>query len=242
MISSIKASPQRYARIAGLFYLGIIALGLFGEAFVRGALVVTGDATVTANNIMASPALWRVGLVGDLLMQVLDIPVIVIFYLLFKSVSHSLALLATLTNLIQTAVLAANKLNMLAPLLLLGDASYQKAFSLEQLHALSYLAIQTHSYGFGIGLIFFGVACLAQGYLIIKCDFVPKWLGVLLFAAGVSYLINSLAQLLAPALAAMIFPAVLAPAFVGELALCLWLIVKGVDVARWKRQATGLAT
>jgi hypothetical protein len=73
---------------------------------------------------------------------------------------------------------------MLAPLLLLSDASYLKAFSPEQLHALSYLAINAHAYGFGIGLIFFGVACLVQGYLIVRCGFLPKALGVLLFVAG----------------------------------------------------------
>jgi Domain of unknown function (DUF4386) len=236
MIASIERSPLLYARVAGVFYLAIILLGLFGEVFVGGALVVSGDATATANNILASPMLWRAGMVGDLMMQACDIPVIVIFYLLFKPVSKSLALFATLINLIQTAVLAANKLNMLAPLLLLSDASYLKAFSPEQLHTLSYLAISAHNYGFGIGLLFFGFACLAQGYLIIKCGFLPKVLGVLLFAAGLSYLINSFAQLLAPSFAAAIFPGVLVPAFVGESALCVWLIVKGINETKWKQQ------
>ena len=231
---SFGRSPQRYARIGGILYLAIIFLGLFGELVARGTLVVSGDAAATANGISASEFLWRAGIVGDLLMHVCDVPVIVILYLLLRPVSESLALLATFINLVQTAVLVANKLNLIVPLLLLGDASYLKAFSLEQLHALSYLAIKAHGVGFAIGLIFFGVACLVRGYLIFKSGYFPKSLGLLFLMAGLSYLINSLALLLAPSFAAAIFPGILVPAFLAELSFALWMIVKGVNMAQWK--------
>ena len=66
MISStFEQSPQRYARLAGLLYLAIILLGLFGEVFVRGSLVATGDATATAAAIARSQQLWRAGIAGD---------------------------------------------------------------------------------------------------------------------------------------------------------------------------------
>jgi Domain of unknown function (DUF4386) len=229
-LSPVERSPQRYARLAGFLYLAIILLGGFGELFVRGTLVVSGDAAATADNILHSPFLWRAGIAGDLLMHVFDVPVILILYFLLRPVSRSLALLATLINLVQTAVLVANKLNLLLPLFLLEDAGQLKAFSAEQLHALSYLAIKAHGVGFGIGLIFFGVACLVRGYLIFRSGYFPRPLGVLVFVAGLSYLTNSFALLLAPSIAASIFPGVLIPAFVGELSFCLWLIVKGVDL------------
>jgi hypothetical protein len=229
-LSPVERSPQRYARLAGFLYLAIIVLGGFGELFVRGTLVVSGDAAATADNILHSPFLWRAGIAGDLLMHVFDVPVILILYFLLRPVSRSLALLATLINLVQTAVLVANKLNLLLPLFLLEDAGHLKSFSAEQLHALSYLAIKAHGVGFGIGLIFFGVACLVRGYLIFRSGYFPRPLGVLVFVAGLSYLTNSFALLLAPSIAALIFPGVLIPAFVGELSFCLWLIVKGVDL------------
>ena len=235
MTSSIEQSPQRYARIGGVLYLAIIALGLFGEAFVRGTLVVSGDATATASAIAASESLWRAGLAGDLLMHVFDVPVIVVLYLLLRPVSESLALLATFVNLIQTAVLVANKLNLLAPILLAGNAGGLNAFSPEQLHALSYLAIKAHGYGFGVGLIFFGFACLFRGYLIFRSGYFPRVLGLLMALAGFCYLANSFALLLAPALASALFPFVLMPAFVGELAFALWLVFKGVNVEKWPR-------
>lgn len=233
-MTSVERSPQRYARIGGVLYLAIILLGMFGELYVRGTLVAPGDATATALAISNSPFLWRAGIVGDLLMHVCDLPVILVMYLLLRPVSENLALLATWVNLIQTAVLVANKLNLMVPLFLLDEVNYLKAFAPEQLHALSQLAIKAHGYGFAIGLIFFGFACLVRGYLIYRSGYFPKILGVLIFGAGLSYLANSFAALLAPALASLIFPAVLVPAFVGELSFCLWLIVKGVDVTQWK--------
>jgi hypothetical protein len=235
MNSSIEQSPQRYARIGGVLYLAIIVLGLFGEAIVRGSLVVPGDATATANAISASESLWRAGIAGDLLMHVLDLPVILVLYVLLRPVSEALALLATFFNLIQTAVLATNKLNLLAPILLLGDGNGLGALAPEQLHALSYLAIKAHSYGFGVGLVFFGFACLVRGYLVFKSGYFPKVFGPLLVLAGLSYLVNSFALLLAPAVASVLFPYILMPAFVGELCFALWLTFKGVNLEKWPR-------
>ena len=97
-----------------------------------------------------------------------------------------------------------------------------------------HLALNAHEHGFGIGLIFFGFACLVRGYLIFRSGYFPRALGLLLLMAGLSYLTNSFALLLAPSLAAAIFPGVLVPALVGELSFCLWLIVKGVDVEQWR--------
>lgn len=237
MIASIESSPQRYACIAGILYLVIIVLGMFGELYVRGTLVVPGDAAATSAAIAASPLLWRLGIAGDLLMHIFDVLLIVILYYLLRPVSRSLALFATLINVVQTAVLVANKMTLLIPLFLLESPRYLTAFSPEQVHALVYLAIYAHGYGFGIGLIFFGVSCLVRGYLIIKTGYLPKALGVLMAIAGVSYLVNSFALLLAPSFAAAIFPGVLIPAFVGELSLTLWLIFKGVNMEQWQLRA-----
>jgi len=236
IMASFEQSPQPHVRLGGAFYLAIIALGIFGEIFVRGALVVPGDAAATANSISASRFLWFAGITGDLLMQVLDVPLIVLFYLLLRAVNEGLALFATLINLVQTAVLVANKLNLVVAAFLLENAGYLGALPVEQRHALSYLAIRLHEYGLGVGFIFFGFACLVHGYLIFRSRFFPATLGVLLFIAGLSYLTNSFALLLAPSLASAMFPAVLLPALVGELALAVWLIVKGVNLERWKRR------
>jgi hypothetical protein len=239
MAKLAEASPQTLARIGGVLYLLIIVTGLFGEMFVRGKLVVSGDATATAANITASQVLWRLGVTGDLIMHVCDVPLMLIFYVLLRPVNKTLALLGVLFNLVQTAALVAFKLNLLVALFLLGSAGYLKALESRQLHALMYLFIKADGYGFGIGLIFFGCACLVFGYLIRKSGYLPRAIGVLMQIAGVCYLTNSLSLLLAPAVANAIFPAILIPAFIGELSFCLWLLVKGVNVPKWEEHAKG---
>lgn len=234
----MRLSPSVFPfhlRLAGVFYLAIIVLGLFGETLVRNTLIAVGDPSTTLANIQAAPGLWRAGIGGDLLMHVLDVPVIVVLYLLLKPVNAPLALLATLFNIVQTAVLAANKLTLLLPALI---ATQPAGPDTPGLVVLAQLAIQLHGYGFGIGLIFFGMACLVRAYLIVQSGYFPKAIGLLLGLAGLCYLINSAALLLAPALAAMLFPAIMMPPLVGELALCLWMMVRGVDAQAWQRRQT----
>jgi Domain of unknown function (DUF4386) len=230
---SFERSPQAYARTSGLMYLAIIALGLFGEAFARGSVIVGGDPAATVANLAAHESLWRAGIAGDLLMHVLDIPIIVFFYLLLRPVDKGLALLSATFNLVQTAVLALNKSMLIVPLVLLEQANSGAAAG-QDVQALISLSIGMHSYGFGTGLIFFGLASIVRGYLILKSGFLPKTLGVLLQVAGLCYLTNSFALLLAPSLADVLFPWILMPSFIGELLLAGWLLIKGIDVERWR--------
>jgi Domain of unknown function (DUF4386) len=230
-MQELDASALRSARLAGLIYLAVIGLGMFGEIFVRGSLVVSGNAASTATSILASQTLWSTGIATDLLMHVLDVPLIVFFYLLLRPVNKPLALLSTVLNVVQTCVLAANKLSLVVALLLLQRSVSASAVSPRGLEELAYVAINLHGYGFGVGLIFFGFTCLVRGYLLFKSEFVPRVLGVLLVIAGISYLVNSFALLISPALAAALFPTILLPAFVGELALSLWLLLARHDLS-----------
>jgi hypothetical protein len=226
-------SAKAYAHAAGVLYLVNIACGVFGELFVRGKLVVAGDATATAHHILASESLFRWGIAGDLLMHITDVPMAVIFYVLLRPVSRDLSLLAALFGMLQTAILCANKLNLISVLLLLGGSSSLQAFTPAQLQSLASLSLTLHESGFGVGLVFFGVSCLVSGYLLYRSGYFPRTLGVLQTLAGICYLINSFALILRPPLAAKMFPTILIPAFVGELGTCIWLLVMGLNQPRW---------
>ena len=228
-------SPQGYARVASICYLLIILLGIFGQLVVRSSLISFGDATTTANNIAGSPLLWRMGIVGDITMHLLDIPLMVILYLLLKPVHRAIALLALAFNLIQTAVLVINKLALMVPLILLANKPFVDAFSSEQINAQILVLIDIHNYGFGLGLIFFGFACLCYGYLIFKSNYLPKFIGIFIAIAGLCYLLNSFVLIIAPALSPYIFP-LLGICVIAELSLCLRLLIKGVDFQQWQQQ------
>ena len=233
--TNTSSSPQLFARIGGMAYLFIIIAGAFGQLVIREKMWVSGNPAATAANIAASPLLWRIGITGDLLMHVCDLIVAVVYYKLLRPINKDLALLAILFGMIQTAVLVANKMNLVMPLLL-ENTDTLKAFTTEQLQAWSYLSIRVHNYGFGIGLIFFGFECLIDGYLIIRSGYLPKTLGVMVQIAGLCYLVNSFVMILSPTLFAKMSMLILLPPFVGELSICLWLIFKGVNLVKWNER------
>jgi Domain of unknown function (DUF4386) len=232
------ASPRVLARIGGVLYLIIIVAGIFGEAFVRDRLIVSADATATADSIRSFELLWRLGIAGNLFHLACAVVLTWILYVLLRPVSRDLALLAAFFELASIVLEAGSKLYLVEALFPLRNAEYLQVFAPEQLHALAYLSTRSHAYGFGVSLIFFGCACLVLGYLVYRSHFLPRPLGVLMQIAGACYLINSFALVLAPTFAERIFPAILIPSFVGEASLCLWLIVKGVNDARWTAQAS----
>ncbi len=227
-------SPQSYARIGGMLYLLIIAAGLFAEAFVRDRLVVPGDAAATASNITAHAFTFRLGIAADLSTFLCAVALTMILYVLLKPVNRNAALLMLGFNLVQDAIGGLNALNAYRPLQLLGGAAYLNVFSRQQLEAMALLSLNTHSVGFGVALMFFGCSCVALGYLTFTSGLLPKALGVLMAIAGVCYLTNSAALILSPRLASILFPSILVPAFIGELAFAVWLTVKGVNLARWR--------
>lgn len=236
-METIETSPRSLSRIGGVLYLIIIAGGLFGEAFIRNRLIVPGDAAATAANIGSLESLWRFGIAAEFLMLACTVALTLILFILLRPVSRDLAWLAVFFNLVSIAVEAVNEQQLLAALFRLGNAEYLKAFEPEQLHAMASLSLKSYSYGFGISLIFFGCECIVLGYLIFRSGYLPKAVGILMQIAGLCYLTNSFALILDPSFANRIFPAILIPAFVGEASLCLWLLVKGVNLETWKRQA-----
>ena len=229
----VESAPQRYARIGGALYLGNIILGIVGQV-VQTKVIVSGDPAATAARIMSAESLWRLGIVSEFVALVCATVLAMIYFVLFKPVSRELNLLSTFLRLVAIAVEAIVAMNLFAALLVLTSTSARKAFAPAQLDALANLALRSYGYGFGLALLGFGFCFLVHGYLIVKSTFLPRAIGVLIQIAGLCYLTNSFALFLAPSLEDRIFPAILAPAFVGELSLCLWLLVKGVDRDKWR--------
>jgi hypothetical protein len=237
---TVENSPQRYARVGGVLYLAIIVLGAFSEGFVASKLVVSGDAATTAANILASPDLWHLSVAADLIVVLLAVPLLWVEYLLLRPVSKQLVLLAVLFNLVSLAVEAISKLFLLVVLPTLKSAEFLKAFDPSQMQILANLSLRAHDVAFNIALIFFGFTCLVNGYLIFRSGYLPKFVGILMQIAGLSYLVGCFAALFAPSFADLITPAILLPPLIGELSFCLWLLLKGVNVAKWQERLSAM--
>lgn len=221
------------ARVGGVLYLVIIVIGGVGEAVVRGRIVVPGNATATAANLRSMEWLWRLGVAGEVVLLVCATALALILYLLLRPVSRDLALGSVFFNLVSIAIEGVAAVSLASALFPLSSAQYLNAFTAEQINVMAMLAIRSHTAGFGIALIFFGVECVILGYLIYRSLYLPRAIGVLMEIAGLCYVINSFALLLSPPVASRLFPAILLPCLFAELSLALWLLVKGVKAEKW---------
>lgn len=216
----------RLARISGLLYLVIITCGIGAEVFVRSPLIVDGDAPVTAGNILASATLYKLGFAADVLMLLADVAIAVTLFLLFKPVNAAVSTLAMAFRLTQAAVLAFNLLHYHAASLLLEN---QGLLSVPRIHLQEYasLFLVLHSHGYDLGLLFFGPSTLAMGYLVLRCPVFPRFIGIMLLASGIVYLVGSMTRFLAPEINGILQPAYLVPV-VGELSFGIYLVVLGL--------------
>jgi hypothetical protein len=224
-----EMSTVTYARVTGVLYLIIIVFGLFSEVFVRSGLIVRGDAAATATNILASEWLFRVGFVSDLLIFLCDVAVAMLLYVLLRSVSKTGSLISAGFRLTGTAIYGVNLLNYFAALIVLSGADYLSSLDSSQLNSIALMFLNIHRHGYDLGLVFFGLHCLFLGYLIFNSEYFPKILGIFMYAAGVGYVVGSFTLFLWPEYSGAIAPIYIAP-LVGELSLCLWLLIKGVRI------------
>jgi hypothetical protein len=233
-----KASPSLKARIAGVLYLISGQAFSFSEFSVRGKLVVNNDAAATGHNILANETLYRLGFAAELLP--LYLVVTFILYDLLRPVNRSLSQLAYVFSVVGCTISALNCLIHLVPLVVLGGLGSSTVFRPDQLQALALMSLKLSAEGLNICMVFFGFYCILIGYLIFRSTFLPRIIGVLLVIAGICYLINSFATFLAPAFAAHLYPYILIPGG-AELVLAFWLLVMGVNVQRWREQASDAA-
>jgi hypothetical protein len=237
MDSVTDVSPRRLARIAGALYL----INIVGGAFAIGvvpAILFTADPAVTAHNIQTHELLYRSGLVAHVVVTLTNVPLAVIFYDLFKVVNRRLALLDAFFILVATAIEATSLINQFTPLILLGDGPYPNALPAAQLQALAYLPSDLSGIDYSIHTIFFGFDILVMAYLVFRSTFIPRVIGVLLAIDALAYLLYGFADLLVPGFAAHLVPWVQLPALVGEGTFCVWLLIVGVRVDRWREQAS----
>jgi hypothetical protein len=219
-------STKKRARIAGLLYLLASIIGFPGLIYVPGKLIVSEDATATANHITASETLLRFGIASELTSFIIFIFVVLALYRLFKTVSEKYAVAMATLLLVSIPISLLNVLNEIAALVLVSGAGFLSAFEKGQLDALAYLFLRLHGQGFVVAEIFWGLWLFPFGVLVIRSGFIPRFLGVLLFIAGSGYLASSFTSLLLPSYRHLVdqFAMVLTA---GELPIIFWLLIWG---------------
>lgn len=221
---------QRYARIAGLLLLISLVAGGFGEAYAPSKLIVGSDAAATAANIRNLDFLYRLGFMSFLIESLCDVTLVLIFYALLKPVNRHLSLLAAFFGLMGTALFAFAELFYFAPVLIMGGSGYLKTFAPDQLDALVLLSMKFYGYAGMIFTAYYGMSWIVRGYLIWNSGYLPKFLGALMAIGGIGFVVRNFLLILAPAYAPEALLMLMVP---GGLVMTGWLLVKGVDVAKW---------
>ena len=231
-------SPQVYARIAGLLYLTVIVAGIIAQVLISDKIVVAGDATATAANILAQQELFQLGFTIYLIEMTCQIAQTAFFYILLKPVNRNIALIALIFSLIGCTIKTLSRLFYIAPLLVLGESQYLGVFNSEQLQALALLLINVNSQAAGMALAFFGISTFLDGYLIFNSTFMPRILGVISMIGGLGWF-----TFIYPPLGNDLFLYILPVALIGSASQILWLLIKGVNVDKWieTRQLQGSA-
>jgi Domain of unknown function (DUF4386) len=234
MATVIDTSERRAARIGGIAYVAIIVLAAFAYFVVLGDLVEPDDAAATAANLRDSETAFRIAVVALVAVIFADVVVAWALYVFLRRADRDLALLAAWFRLMYTAIAGASLLALLVAQRLAEGAADLSALDVSQRESQAALFVDAYYYGWTLGLTCFGVHLLLVGLVIVKADYVPRLLGILVVVAGVGYLIQNLASVVLAnyddyegffmlLLVVMSVP--------GEFSLAGWLLLRGTRIA-----------
>jgi hypothetical protein len=219
----------RDGRIAGLWYLSLVVSGPFTLIYLPSKLIVRGDPSATVNNILAHETLFRIGIVADIVGSLFFLGLAFALHKLLKGVDNRLAAQMVTLIVVSVTIGFVNALNNLAVLILSLGSEFANVLDKHELDAIAMLFVRLHSQGNLVNEVLWGVWLWPFGVLVMRSGFLPKVLGVWLLINGFAYVLHSFTGLLAPQYANMLWN-VAFPALFGELAIMLWLLIKGARV------------
>jgi hypothetical protein len=220
------SSTNNPGRVAGFVYLLLVVTAPFSLIYIPRTLIVRGDATATATNILAHETLFRLGIVADLMSTVIFIFLVMALHRLLSGVNKAYASLMVGLVLVSAAIGFVNVLNNVAGLTLFRGGDFLAVFGKPQRDALAMLFFGLHFQGLVINEIFWGLWLIPFGLLVMKSGFLPRILGVWLIINGVAYLTISFTGLLLPQYYGAVYK-IAFPALLGEMAIMLRLLIKG---------------
>ncbi|MGA3372494.1 MAG: DUF4386 domain-containing protein [Terracidiphilus sp.] len=220
-------STRNQGRVAGLWYLVLVVLGPLRLMYIPSKLFVFGNPAATVNNIAANEGLFRISIAADLLCAVVLIFLVMAFYRLFKGIDQHLAVLVAILGGVMPAVLyIVNAISDLGVLTILKKASALSAFDKPQRDAISMLLLYLHNDLNTAAAILWGLWLFPLAILVYRSRFLPQFLGVWLALGGVSWVTWCFTGVLLPEYRDRVLE-VCQPAMLGEMALTLWLVIKG---------------
>lgn len=217
------------SRLAGALYLVVVLTGLFSLMYVPSRIGISGDPQATASNILGAEPLFRAGIAAFLIKQVAFLLLPLALFKLLRGVNHGAAVLMVALAVVSVPIALVSLGHRLDALDIL-TGSYGPALAADALPSQAMLALGAYRHGLLVTTLFWGLWLLPFGYLVIRSGSLPKLLGVFLILGGLAYLTQVFGQILLPS---RDLPGwAMLPAAVGEIGICLWLLLVGVRRGR----------
>ena len=214
-------------RVAGLWYLLLVIVGPLRLIYIPSKLFVHGNPKATVENILAHEWLFRLGIVSDLFCALVLVMLVLAFYRLFAGVDKNLAILVVIFGGVMPALISLlGVASDAAALMIARGGDFLSAFDKAQQDALSVTFLKLHDEQNTAAEILWGVWLFPLALLVYRSRFLPRFLGVWLALGGLAYVLLSLIGELAPQYQSRVF-AFAQPAFFGEIAIMLWLVIRG---------------
>ena len=218
----MKNTNRKHAIIGGASLILMALAAGYAYGYVQSSIVVADDPATTLSNLKNATGLFGSGVIGWLIILITDLLVAWSLYRFFVQVDAKISLATGLIRAVYSAVLAF-AIYHLATIWQLASTATSDAQAVMDL-------ISGFEKYWSLGLFVFGVHLVGLGYLSLKSNTVPKWMGWLLYIAGVSYSAIHAAKALVPEAADTIAMAEMilgAPMALAELGLAVWLLLKG---------------
>ena len=236
------SSTRNPGRVAGFWYLLLVLGGPLRLVYIPSKLFVKGDAAATSANIAAHEWLFRFGIIGDLVGAVILIFLVMAFYRLFKGVDQGLAVLVVIFGGVMPALLYfVGAAFDLATVMVVRGPDFLSVFDKPQRDALAMLFLRLGDHQFTAAETLWGVWLLPLAVLVYRSRFLPRFLGVWLTINGFAYVILSFTGVLFPQYQSKVFN-FSQPALFAEVALMLWLVIKGAKPPALDAAASSSAT
>lgn len=221
-------SKKKTAKIAGVWYLLLAVTGGFGTMYVPLNITVAVNPAATVQNIIDSGWIYHLSIVSSLTSGVLFIYLVLALYRLLREVDPKQAKVMVLLVAVSVPITFLNSLNLIAADLLTSGNEYLNAFGKSEQETLALVALNLYDQGVLFEQIFWGLWLLPFGILVYKSNFIPRIFGILLVINCFAYLITTFFRLMELHLTDVITYILVPFIMIGEFAIMLWLLIKGV--------------
>lgn len=220
---------NKTARLAGFIYLVVIITGFYSLMYVPSQLIAWEDPGLTFRHISSSVSLFRSGIASSMLCYIAFALLPLVLYQLLKGTHKNAARLMVIFAIISVPISFMNLQSKFSVLTFVEGADYLKVFDAKQLQAQVMLLLSNYNKGILIVQVFWGLWLFPFGYLVYRSGFLPKILGVFLMLGCLGYIMNVLGRTMISDFSEYAISGYITlPASIGEIGMCLWLLIAGV--------------